>query len=402
MHSIKDFPLSSIGLLRIAVTDCLNHKKKEDFHRSDVQEILSKYKSVDEICHQMAYELDHHCLYLPPVRFKTIVEWGGTEMKVRVTAIEHIWIQFYDYVAVHVLGALTKRLGFYQCGCIKDRDPGKKGKGQIWGVKQIKNFMMKRHDKYFVKSDVYHCYQSIKKWNMMKFLKRYVKNEEFLWLLDQLLSLSPDGGLLIGSRLSITLCQLYMSDLYHKMETEAFKYSKEWGDNKNVKLFDKMLIFMDDIYLCGKNCRDLHKAFYIMKELAGEMGLTLKPTWTTICTEGSTVNAMGFRTGKKVYNKDGRRRTKGFVKMRRRNYVNTKAALRTFKADQTPKNAQKLISHNTDVKWSSSYRFKKKYKWNFYLKKAKEVISNESKIRAESTKGNNDRRWQYYLYPACA
>ena len=386
----KDIDITDVDFIKDAVKDCLDHKPQKAGRRADVQRVINLFGNIDRVAIELSQQIQDKDLYLPEIRWKTIEEWGGTEMKVRLIAIEDIWIQFFDYICVHALEPLTKRIGFYQCGCIKGKN-GRKGKGQIWGIHQIYSFINKRHDRHCIKSDVKQCYPSISQKILMVFLQRHVKNNMLLWLVQQVLSLADKGGLLIGSRLSILLCQLYMSIVYHKMEFMAYKTVTRNGVRRRVQLYDRMIVFMDDIYLFGKNARDLHDAFNILQGICMSLHMTLKDSWITIDTEHATVDGMGFRVGK------------GYIKMRRNNYLNVKKAIKAYKRKPNVKTAKTLVSYQSDVKWSDSYRFRRKYHWKSLYRDARRRISDESKIRNSGACGNSvPGRWQQCLYPDCA
>ena len=83
---------------------------------------------------------------------------------------------------------------------------------------------------------------------------------------------------------------------------------------------------MDDIYIFANSTSNLHKAEKEMTRYCSEeLGLNIKETWTMIDLENATLDAMGFRINK------------GYVKMRRINYLRTKKALNKFRKNPNEK-----------------------------------------------------------------
>ena len=308
---------------------------------------------------------------MPPVKRDQRIDKSNG--KLREITIEDIWQQFYDYVAAHGLEPALARLGYYQCGCVN-------GKGQIWGIQMLHGFMQKY--RYVTHSDIRKCYPSIPQDKLFAFLERIVKNDDLLWLIRELVTHTTKSGISIGSRLSITLCQLYLSQAYHHMES---CYKVRRGKKKPLC---QVVIYMDDIYLISNSSSDLHNAQKKLTSYCGtELGLEIKEDWILIDTENSTLDAMGFRL-----NKD-------YTKMRRINYLRTKKSLDKFKKNPNLKNAETLVTRTTNIKYSDSYHFRKKYHWKQTSRKARRLISHESKIRNATAECNDNYRWQYRLLP---
>lgn len=368
----KSIDISDTKFIESAIWDCLTNRDRRDFYRDDIQRIIKQYGTIDKIAEKMSEEIQTHSLELPKtIRSERIDKSNG---KLRIIDIEDIWQQFYDYVAAHALEPTLARLGYYQCGCVK-------GKGQVWGIQMLQGWMQKF--KYFTHSDIRKCYPSIPQDKLFAFLESIIKNDDLLWLIRTLVTHTTPTGVPIGSRLSITLCQLYLSQLYHHMES-FYKVRR----GKRKKLAQRILIFMDDIYMASNSASDLHKA---EKKLArysiDALGLEIKPEWIMVDATNASLDAMGFSL-----NKD-------YVKMRRINYFRTKKALRKFERKPSLKTAQSLMSRKTNIKYTDSYHFRKKYHWKEISKKARRMISDESKIHNQTEPSDPSYRWQYRLLP---
>ena len=142
----------------------------------------------------------------------------GSSGKVRRIGIQNIKQQLYDYIAVEALEPLLKQIGEYQYASIK-------GRGTTKGKEVISRWIKNRDMRYFAKLDVRKCFESIDHGKMMEFLRRRVKNEPLLHLIETMLG-SFERGLSIGSYLSQYLCNLYMSILYHEIKENMCRTRK--------------------------------------------------------------------------------------------------------------------------------------------------------------------------------
>jgi hypothetical protein len=368
----KNIDISDTDFIEKAIWNCLSNRDRGDYHRQDIQRVIKEYGTIDKMAAQMSHDIKCRQLNLPPViPDKRIDRCNG---KLREITIEDIWQQFYDYVAANGLEPSLARLGYYQCGCVV-------GKGQIWGIQMLHGFLQKT--RYVLHCDIKKCYPSIPQDKLFAFLAKFVRNEPLLWLIRELVTHTTEKGISIGSRLSITLCQLYLSQVYHHMEG-----LHKTRRGKSRPLIDKILIFMDDIYITGNSISDLHKAkTELMRYCEKELSLSIKENWIVVDGINATVDAMGFRL-----NKD-------YTKMRRINYLRTKRSMDRFIKKPNMKTAQTLVSRTTNVKYSDSYHFRKKYQWKKISKKARRIISHESKVLNATAGGCNNDRWQYSLLP---
>ena len=369
----KKIDISDPKFIENAIWDCLTHRDPSDYYRPDIQRVIAQYGTIDKMAEKMSADIKKRVLNLPPTIEDTRIDRSNG--KLRQIVIEDIWQQFYDYVAAHGLEPALVRLGYYQCGCVE-------GKGQIWGVKMLHGFAQKY--RYITHSDIRKCYPSIPQDKLFAFIEKFVANKDLIWLIKELvLHTTPRGGISIGSRLSITLCQLYLSQIYHHMES----FSKI-RRGKKVPLCRKILIFMDDIYMASSNASDLRKAEKeLIRFCEEEIGLEIKPDWTLIDTENATLDAMGFRINKR------------YIKMRRINYLRTKRSMMKFDKHSTFKNAKTLVTRTTNIKYSDSYHFRKKYHWKKKSREARRMISHEGKIYNKAAESIDNYRWQYRLLP---
>lgn len=369
----KDIDITDQSFIEDAIWDCLRNRKQKEYYRKDVQRIIAEYGTIDVMAQAMRSELQAHSLNLLPTRRMTRKDKSNG--KLRDIDVEDIWQQFFDYVAVHGLKPAMARIGYYQCGCMDN-------KGQVWGAQMIFGFAQK--NKYAVHCDMRKCYPSVPQDRLFAFFRKIIRNKDLVWLIEKLTTHTTLKGIAIGSRLSITLIQLYLSQLYHHMTEECFKIRR----GKRINLIEDIIIFMDDIYLFGNDARNLHMAVREMCRYSLKvLGLEIKDNWTLMDCAHATIDAMGFRVNRE------------YIKMRRINYLKTKKSLKMFRAKPCMETAQELVSRTTNVKYTDSFHFRHKYHWKQHSRNARRLISRESKILNAAGCGCSQKGWQYGLLP---
>lgn len=371
----KDVDITDGGLISKAVYACLNKKYK----RNDVVKYLSQISGVkQEYIRCIYYRYGKSAMYpfaeiaileiqneiksgnisFPEIWYREKVD--GSSGKVRKIGIQNIKQQLYDYIVVEALEPLLKRIGEYQYASIK-------GRGTTKGKEVISRWIRNRYMRYFVKLDVRKCFESIDHGKIMEFLRKHIKNEPLLHLIETLLG-SFEHGLSIGSYLSQYLCNLYMSILYHEIKENMYKTRKGKRGNKRVNLVRHCLIYMDDILLIGLRKRDLEKAAKLTGQKASEMGLEIKPNYQVRQIDGNCIDMLGF----KIYRTHTEIRGRTFLRVRR--------SFRRARKCLTEGVARKCLSYYGYLKHTNSKRFQRKWKVRRTIKKCKGVIRNESKI----------------------
>lgn len=198
--------------------------------------------------------------------------------KISVLGIRQL---LFDHIAVAGLKELAARIGEYQVSSIP-------GRGAAYGKRAVERWLAKSSNRYAVKMDIRDFYGSIKRPVMMAWLAKRVKNEGLLWLVGELVNSSP-AGMAIGSFLSQTLANIYLSELYHlAMERCRSK--------RGTRQVAHALFYMDDMLLIGSNKRQLRYAACKLVTAAGDLGLQVKPNWQVhrVC-KAHPVDMMGYR-----------------------------------------------------------------------------------------------------------
>ena len=378
----KDVDITDRGLISKAVYACLSKKYK----RNDVVKYLSQVSGIKQeyirciyyrygkkamypfteiVISKIQNEIKSGNISFPEIWYREKVD--GSSGKIRRIGIQNIKQQLYDYIAVEGLKPVLKRIGEYQYASIE-------GRGTTKGKEVISRWIRNRDMRYFVKLDVRKCFESIDHGKMMEFLRRRVKNEPLLHLIETMLG-SFERGLSIGSYLSQYLCNLYMSILYHEIKKNMCRTRKGKRGNKRVNLVRHCLIYMDDILLIGPRKRDLEKAAKLTVRKASEMGLEIKPNYQVRQIDGNCIDMLGF----KIYRTHTEIRGRTFLRVRR--------SFRRARKRLTEGVARKCLSYYGYLKHTNSRRFQRKWKVRRTIKKCKGVIRNESKIYRTAAAG---------------
>lgn len=336
--------------------------------------IKAIFRFVELLIDQLRIELFDQNIKFVPIWYRDKID--ASNGKLRRIGIQHVKQQIYDYIAVEGLQDIFKRIGEHQYASIKNR-------GQIAGARKLKKWMRNKNLRCIGKADVKKCFPSIDHDMLMQFLRKYIKNNDLLWLIQSLVD-SFEQGLSIGSYLSQYLCNLYMSQLYHQIAENMYRIrNKKDGTKQRVNLVTHVLIYMDDIFISGTNTKDLHKAMkLIIKYCKEHMGLTIKKSWVIatckFCDrthDKDFVDMMGFR----VYRWHMTIRKYVFKRIRR-------CCLRILRKWKTHKAisitlARKALSYYGILKHTNSFKIIRKYKVAKVMNISKKVV----KIHDKST-----------------
>lgn len=330
----KNIDITDINIIKKCIYDCLDGK----WRRKSVANLLSKHsdipakhiieiilskdydklsESIDNLAKSISQNIILRRLELPPIQWFTIED--SCTGKIRDIGKESILHQIYNYIAVYgIKDMCTAKIGYSQCACVPER-------GQVYGKNIIEKWLRKdiAGTKYCLKMDIKKCYPSIDKNRLLSFLKRDIKNDTLLWLLEKLIDMF-DKGLSIGSYLSQWLCNYYLSYAYHYAVEQLAVEKTRRGVTKRTRLVNHVLFYMDDIIFLGGNKRDLMKAFNLFSTYLDKvLGLTIKSSWRLFRVQytdkygkshGSPIDIMGF----KFYRDHTTVRRRTFFKFRRK------------------------------------------------------------------------------------
>lgn len=383
----KDIDITDKALVLDAIgTYMAHHQGRKLDQRKDIKEIYRKYKTNDAIADEAIRRIKVRNLELVPVR--VVHKIDGSNGKERIIGLEEVWQQIFDQIAVDALKPLTKRIGEYQCTCLKNQ-PKKIyhkttheylrtemiGRGQVWAKDAAYGWMHENDVRDIVQMDIRKNYASVDQTKLMAFLRKHVKNEPLLWLIRELLDTVPGGnGLIIGSVLSITLDALYISQLYHHLMEYAVRERKHKnGSVEKIRLVKHLLIWMDDITIftvSEKNARMVANECIRYCKL---LGLDIKDNWKIIKKNDPRVCPRNYVdiVGYKIYPDK--------VTIRRKDYIAMRRAFKHARKRMDLHTAYKIISYKGFLINCDSYRFRKKYGTKKLLRKARRLISKHDK-----------------------
>lgn len=385
----KDVDITNRNLIARCVRQCLSGK----YTRRDVLALLSTHSgrsrhsllreirekgnahaapAVERVIDALRSELLHESLNLVPIWYSEKMD--ASSRKVRRIGIQDIKQQMYDYIAVEGLKPILRRIGEYQCASIP-------GRGQSYGIRAVRKWVRNPAMRYAAKLDIQKCYESIDREKLMDFLRRYVRNEKLLWLVEKLIY-TFEKGLSIGSYLSQYLCNLYLSELYHYASEKMYRTRRhKAGGASRINLVKHVLFYVDDILLLGTNAKDMHRAVEMLCEKARKMGLTAKTSWSVFSLTGRTfIDMMGAR----IYRGHATIRRRVFLRVRRA----YKRALRRIKERRgIPITlARRCASYYGALINTNSFKLRKRLRVPLVIKICKEVISHESKVLAAAAR----------------
>lgn len=228
----------------------------------------------------------------------------------------------------------NKHLCFHTCASLKGR-----------GIKRAydlsKNYLKLSDSltKYCLKFDIKQFYPSINKDILKSLLRRKVKDNDLLWLLDLIIDSYPKPkGLPIGSYLSQYLANYYLSDFDHWL--------------KEVLRIKYVVRYMDDICIYSNNKPQLHNILSQIKDyLHNKLDLSLKENYQIFPSNVRGVDFVGYRF------------FKDFILIRKRTAKNIKVKSKKIlkKGYVSRRDVSSVYSYLGIIKGANAFRFTQKY-----------------------------------------
>jgi len=134
--------------------------------------------------------------------------------------------------------------------------------------------------KYCLKLDIRKFYPSFDHDILKTLLRRKIKDQDLLWLLDEIIDSAP--GLPIGNYLSQYLANFYLSYFDHWLK-----------ETKQVKYYFR---YADDVVILSSNKGDLHKLLIDIRwYLHDRLKLTIKDNYQIFPVEARRIDFVGYR-----------------------------------------------------------------------------------------------------------
>ena len=323
--------------IRLAIIEAARNKHK----KKSVIEVLDNLESYVEQIHEMLLTRAFH-----PSAPIIKQHYEPLQRKTRQLTI----LPFYpDQIVQHAVMRIvipTLRRGMYEYCC--SNVPGR-------GEKHIRLHLSKilkndaRNSKYCLKFDIKQFYPSVSLTLLKQKLRRIIKDEKALALLDELLTVQKDG-LTLGSYSSQWLANFFLQDLDHFIKEKLqIRY---------------MYRYADDIVMLDSNRRKLLKAFYEIKEFLRLQKLEIKPSWRLFLVNNKeSIDFVGYRFYR---NK---------ISIRKRIFKNVRRCLLKIRhAELNQKLIRSFMSYLGYIKNSNSYKIQNTYLKGISMPKLKRLL----------------------------
>lgn len=373
----KNVNITDRNLIEEATRDCLYGKK----NRPDTIRMFSEYSGlsydliknipqnmyamdglINTVVDGIQQEIINKKYIVKPIRYRKQVD--KCNGKIRNIGIQDVKQQIYDYIAVYAMKDLfRKKLGFYQCGALKN-------KGNEFGSKSIKKWVNDHNMRWAWQADIRHYYETIPKEKLKSLLSRDIDNEDILHLVFFLID-TFDGGLSIGSYLSQYLANYYMSYAYHYASEHIVRKRKHKNGDCDIKVLVSHVLFqMDDILFISKSLKDLKMAVRRFSKYVKEfLGLELKDTARFIDLRTDYIDILG----RKISRRSLTVRSSNFIRFQR---TANKVRILVHQNKEIPLSlAKSYIGRYGAIKHSDTKKFQRKYHVLEDLKRCKNVVS---------------------------
>lgn len=339
-------------LIRKAIIKASRKKRR----RRSVRRILNNIDHyVDELYNMMVNEE-----FTPSPYRRFHIQDGATKKDREICCPKFYPDQVVHWMVMLVIEPLLMH-GMYEfnCGSVPRR-------GAHYGKKYIERWFERdrKNTKYCAKLDIKKFYPSAKSPVIMRELRRVIKCKRTLRLCEIILNSSD--GLPIGNFTSQWFANFLLQRLDHFI--------------KEVLRIPHYIRYMDDMCLFAANKRLLHKAVAATKEFLAGLQLTLKSNWQVFPTAKRAVDFLGYR----FFRDKTTLRKNLALRMRRRVKKIHRYALRTG-GKVRPRDAAAVMSYCGWLTHARCHGFYEHYvKPYINFKKLKEVIRNETRVRAKT------------------
>lgn len=241
--------------------------------------VEQEHGSAQALINEIADEVSERRLRLRAISRHRYVE--PTNGKVRTIGVESVKQQVLDYaIVIAIEPMLSAKVGFWQVGGIP-------GKGQLMAAHALRRWS--QDGGYWVHVDVAKCYPSISCDLVRGIVQRYVRSGDVTYALDAVLD-TYDGGLEIGSYLSLRLSQLVLSFAYHHVE--GLRKARR-GTYRS--LVSHQVWYADDAILMSRDKRDLRSAVRALdRYMRDELGLRIHPWKVCRIGDEEPIDLAGF------------------------------------------------------------------------------------------------------------
>lgn len=339
------------------IRSCIITGSRGKRKRQDVKEVLSDVDGYTE----KVYKLLETETYVPTIPRKIRIFDNSCRKERDIKVVPYYPDGIIQQLAVYAMKDVLMR-GMYRWSCASIP-----GRGNSCAANYVKKHLKEdpKGTKYCGKFDIHHYYPTISKQKMMDALRRKIKDEKLLNLVEMIIRSDPDPGISIGFYLNQWLANLFLEPLDHFICTL-----------KGVKYYVRN---MDDIVILGGNKKKLHRAReHISRYLETMLGLQLKDNWQVFKTDSRGVDFVGFRFfhGRTIL------RRRNFQKLRR----NARTARRFLETHRKipPHVAAGLLSRAGQLRHCNGQNIFDKYIKPIGINRLKAIVRKETLRRMEA------------------
>ena len=339
------------------IRSCIITGSRGKRKRQDVKEVLSDVDGYTE----KVYKLLATETYVPTVPRKIRIFDNSCRKERDIKVVPYYPDGIIQQLAVYAMKGVLMR-GMYRWSCASIP-----GRGNSCAANYMKKHLKEdpKGTKYCGKFDIHHYYPTISKQKMMDALRRKIKDEKFLNLVEMIIRSDPDPGISIGFYLNQWLANFFLEPLDHFICTL-----------KGVKYYVRN---MDDIVILGGNKKKLHRAReHISRYLETMLGLRLKDNWQIFKTDSRGIDFVGFRFfhGRTIL------RRRNFQKLRR----NARTARRFLETHRKipPHVAAGLLSRAGQLRHCNGQNIFDKYIKPIGINRLKAIVRKDTLRRMEA------------------
>lgn len=393
----KQIDITDIPTILPWVRDCIHrHRKRYDFKKLLIDHGLSVEDYLEAIACTDYTKWDTAILNIAADAAQSIYERSldlkaptithrldGASGKERDIGCESAMQQVFDFIAVYSsMPVFSRRI-------VKQQASSVEGRGQIYGMRMIRKWAIKntsgieyakRHGyrpkdrmKWFVKLDVKKCFPSCRADVFLRYFEKDCGNSDIIWLWQELLyshHINGYEGFMIGALTSQWAAQYILSFAYHY----AMSIKKPQRRGASERAVSHMIMFMDDMMLCGPSRRQLKRAvLMLINYLSRDFSLSIKPNWSIQrFSEDCGIDMMGFvvyPSGKTVI------RARDWVKVRR---MLIRSQTKGYKVSY--KQAKRLTSYKGYIKHSNSFYIARQYHAQAVFQAAQRIVSDNERF----------------------
>ena len=347
---------------KTAIRNAIKNKQSKTKKRHNLKQYLD---NIDYYAQQLS-DMIKNKSFKPSPYGKFVLKDGLSKKERIISTTRFFPDQCVYWALLNVTGSILRRgTYFYSCAGIK-------GRGTLFASKRIRSWFKDdpRDTKYCLKIDIKHFYPNIDNAILKQFIRRLIKDSDVLNLYDSIIDL--EKGIPIGTVLSPYFADVMLQGLDNLIKQKLRGLCRYY------------IRYADDMCIFSRNKKNLRKVLEeIRKHLAG-INLELKGNHQIFLVE--RIETKGKKKGKR----HGRRVDFcGYAVSHVNTRVRKGIALRIIRTCRkiaagryTLKLCRRFISYYGWIKHACCTEFKRKYIYHkIKIKRIKEVISNESKIR---------------------